>query len=753
MMNGTMLNYGSFVVVDDSNLTSQLRTRIVNETYEEPEISLVRKMIRAGDRVLELGSGMGLVSLHIASICGSDNLRSIEANRHLIDVARTNGSINGFSFDIRHGFASTEAQSTVKSFYIDSNFLASSGSRHTAVGHAVTVPQIDVAEEANKFGATAIVADIEGAEEHALRGSYLSSISTIVVELHPTIISTQACERLLLQLSRQGFFIDVTLLRNTVIGLRRSIGQGPGQEVEGTASALVVEYLKALVLVETGQQSAACALLEKLCMRSPYVLEFHLRLAEIYLRHSEGSSALTVLERCSQESDLGDAGNVLLAQALLRAGRAVEARTILSRLSSVYTRRPQTKLLLARAALRMKEREEAELLASAAVETCPWNQEYRNFVEQVRQGINRSTKSAAVSVDPPIAIKRTVGMRELILHIGLPKTATSYLQRWMTVNAKPLIRGGIWVPQRQIFGHRLAVETISKVEVAAREDVAGIKRTSLEDSLTALQLAMRKTDARKFLVSSEYFYEANPEDVKQKLTADLGMQVRIILLLRRQDRLIESGYNQSVKAMGETGPIGVPRYLVNLDWFEFVSRWIRVFGKDNIEILNYDRLAPTGHVLAGFLGAIDPELTSTGRYEEFSDVKSLNESLPADLVEFKRIANSMGEFGLHDFLYRLMATGYKGPPFRMKEERARQIIALYEPSNERLAREVLGSVEPLFPPYGGSEEKAGVDLYGQLSIETLAKVVAFSIKESSETTRRMAAELNELRASLVRMQQ
>ena len=204
--------------------------------------------------------------------------------------------------------------------------------------------------------------------------------------------------------------------------------------------------------------------------------------------------------------------------------------------------------------------------------------------------------------------------------------------------------------------------------------------------------------------------------------------------------------------MGLADPVMAPRYLKNLDWFELIHSWAAVFGGDRISVLNYDQLAQKGAILPGFLQTVDEELAAASGSEEFAPVSVVNESLPADLLEFKRIANSLGELGLEQFLYRLIQAGHPGPAFRISEDTARAIIALYETSNERVARDILRIEGPLFPEYGSTGERVGVDLFGQLPVETLAKVVAFGWKENFDTIASLKAEIADLKAAIKDLQ-
>ena len=62
----------NFIVIDRVRVTTDLQdvTKIIRkglykETYEKPERILIKKALKPDDRVLEIGGGIGLVSLAV----------------------------------------------------------------------------------------------------------------------------------------------------------------------------------------------------------------------------------------------------------------------------------------------------------------------------------------------------------------------------------------------------------------------------------------------------------------------------------------------------------------------------------------------------------------------------------------------------------------------------------------------------------------------------------------------------------------
>src|SRR5688572_16028359 len=142
-------------------------------------------------------------------------------------------------------------------------------------------------------------------------------------------------------------------------------------------------------------------------------------------------------------------------------------------------------------------------------------------------------------------------MAKLYLHIGLPKTATTAIQEWLTANAAGLREIGVFTFDGVRFGHRLAIKGIEQHERKEQPDISRIANGTLwEEVLPQLQAAASDPAIDRIILSSEYFTLAAPNKVREML-ADLSLRdVSIILVLRRQDRYIESNYSQSVGMTG-----------------------------------------------------------------------------------------------------------------------------------------------------------------------------------------------------------
>ena len=290
----------------------------------------------------------------------------------------------------------------------------------------------------------------------------------------------------------------------------------------------------------------------------------------------------------------------------------------------------------------------------------------------------------------------------LLLHIGMPKTGTSLIQAVLKGMRDQLAAQHAWVPPKNMAAHRIAVETFSADDrVSNRSDVLRIREAMTVEE--ALDQAMPRAEGwSATILSSEYFSECRPERLKG-LLSEAGFaptSTTVLAALRRQDRILVSGFNQDVKAMARTTPLGwSPGAGHRLDWYELLAPWASVFGKEAIKIQVFDRETAAGASLAAqFLDACgltyDPGFVSQ-KEEEFRSAE--NASLPATLLAFKFAANRVTRPGELDWVVaEALERGVGHGTFGLPDAKVREILDHYRESNRRVANEYLGEDGDLF---------------------------------------------------------
>jgi hypothetical protein len=321
-------------------------------------------------------------------------------------------------------------------------------------------------------------------------------------------------------------------------------------------------------------------------------------------------------------------------------------------------------------------------------------------------------------------------MPAISVHIGVPKTATSYIQAWLHQNRRRLRERRVFVPDRPILAHRLAVEHLSGKPWDQRPDVLEIRNTPLEDARESFAGASGSNATVLSVISSEYFYYADPEKVASALRQQFGDEIDIVVYIRSQGDLVLSGHNQDIKRLGKTGSRPKPGYHKLYDWGLLLDSWAKQFGKDRIKVISFDVSSRNRTVLSDFVAAACPIVSKEFADGLFEATAVQNESLPADILEFKRLANALGPSGLYDYqwLEEVLRAGYVGPRFGVSADEIAAWRSFYAQSNDYVAREYFNgaSADEIFP--ADTDRASGVDLEGQLSIETVARLLAFAVR-------------------------
>ena len=280
--------------------------------------------------------------------------------------------------------------------------------------------------------------------------------------------------------------------------------------------------------------------------------------------------------------------------------------------------------------------------------------------------------------------------RTLVVHIGLPKTGSTSIQRMLWTLAGPLRTFGVHVPvagQEAVGRHGGLV--VNRYRGSAWSDLQG-----------ELQ---RCRDARRFVISHELFTPANVDAqlcirsiVALADAADLD--VELVGYVRPQDTHIESIYVERVKS-GHTMDFETFRMMVlrdsflELDYNRRFQPWRSVFGR-RLTIYPLDPARMPSGLLPHFLDV----LGVSGLAATAARLPRLNQRIGAKCVEVMRLINVA--------LAREMTGGAMEGRFRayvrselpgilhddaafvgLDEDRRRAVIAHYADSNARFARE------------------------------------------------------------------
>lgn len=199
---------GIRVCADPSVVSKGIQKALYREDYELSERILISKALVPGDRVLEIGAGIGLVSLICARICGPGAVLSYEPNSRAAEAIRLNFRLNGIEPNLR--VRAVTSSGGVTNLFINENIFSSSLFQRDSASVA-RVEADSISCVLGEFEPNVIVMDAEGIETELLPQVANSAVRKVIVELHPHIVGENAISSVLGSLASGGFMIKEKL--------------------------------------------------------------------------------------------------------------------------------------------------------------------------------------------------------------------------------------------------------------------------------------------------------------------------------------------------------------------------------------------------------------------------------------------------------------------------------------------------------------------------------------------------------------
>jgi len=178
-----------------------IRDALEKSGYETVELYLASQIIRPGDTVLDMGSGLGLSAIAAAKATKHGRVVGYEADPEIALIAQKNIQRNGVNVELRNNAISREAGQI--EFFISQDFLANSkfpveNSRKVLV-HAASFQ-----DAVNEIKPDVITCDIEGVEGEIFENADLSTVKCIIIETHPQFLGDDGVEKCIQQLATLG---------------------------------------------------------------------------------------------------------------------------------------------------------------------------------------------------------------------------------------------------------------------------------------------------------------------------------------------------------------------------------------------------------------------------------------------------------------------------------------------------------------------------------------------------------------------
>ncbi|WP_168201338.1 glycosyltransferase [Qingshengfaniella alkalisoli] len=205
----------------------------------------------------------------------------------------------------------------------------------------------------------------------------------------------------------------------------------------------------------------------------------------------------------------------------------------------------------------------------------------------------------------------------VVIHIGVTKTGSTYLQHLMEQNRPELLRKGVWYPEVGLFW-----QSGRSHKQAGHAQFATSAINEDPDLLNYISsgVSLMQGRVKTIVLSSEaFFLNPNAHLLAQYF---VGYDVEMVVYLRRQDDWANSQYAEFVAggavnrvSASVTDWLAAPKTRDLLDYRQILGRWEHAVGRDHVHVRVYE---PTqlleGDLLKDFVEAAGlPDLSELPR--------------------------------------------------------------------------------------------------------------------------------------------
>lgn len=276
------------------------------------------------------------------------------------------------------------------------------------------------------------------------------------------------------------------------------------------------------------------------------------------------------------------------------------------------------------------------------------------------------------------------GPGRIVLHVGAPKTGSTYLQRRLRVDPGGLRRQGVHVP---VLPSVAAMAGNAKLlsAVLSGEPSPSFRRAFPDMDVRTIDparivtelLAEWRPEREDVVLSDENLRPSHAARLRELLPAQA--QVIVILFVRRQDRWIESYHNQLIKTADVHTPLDAfletvldppSDRLCRPDWWEHHTAWRDAFG--DCRTLLFDEVS--ADIFGSFFRAAGAELPV-----DAPEIPRQQESL--DLHEYAYLSAEPASTPFPEFVRRRAASAAASQRLGAPAKRS----LLTHPQRERLA--------------------------------------------------------------------
>lgn len=205
-------------------ITPTIEEAITTHRFESEEAHELSNIVEPGDRVLELGAGIGFISTILDRHSSVDKVIAVEANPKLMGYMARLHSLNRVrKVERRNAILTNQPISSMK-FYLRHDFwMGSLCAGPNPYQETVDVPTENLDQLIRDEEISLIVCDIEGAESFLFENADLSGVTRIYLELHDHVTGLKGVRNLFNALEKEDFCYDPRHSSKSVVLFRRLV--------------------------------------------------------------------------------------------------------------------------------------------------------------------------------------------------------------------------------------------------------------------------------------------------------------------------------------------------------------------------------------------------------------------------------------------------------------------------------------------------------------------------------------------------